>query len=176
MLRVLALMSLCSAGCLTFSDFQFERPLPEQTVGGSPVQIALDGAFPISLSLDLSTYLQALPSTRPVQMSLEDLQFSVTGTERPPGDTDDFGFVRELHVFVSSSKVGSTLPRLEIAYVNNTSLTPTLHMGIDVAYEWWIDLAPYVREGATVDATGSGYVPPDPVSFDGSAVFTIHPM
>ena len=39
-----------------------------------------------------------------------------------------------------------------------------------------VDVKPYVDEGSIVDSTGKGTVPTDNVSYDGKAVFTVHPL
>jgi len=164
--RVVLLASMPLAGCLTLSDFDLDRPVPEQALVGSTVRAPLPPAFPLALSLDLSTNLARYP--RGVEVKLDTLTLTITDAKRPAGDADDFAFVDTLRVYVT----GSTLPRVEIAHARQHGATQTLEFG--VADD--LDLAPYVREATKVDAVGSGTLPSDDISFDGRIVFRVHPM
>jgi hypothetical protein len=39
-----------------------------------------------------------------------------------------------------------------------------------------VNLKPYIDEGSQVDGQSSGNAPPDDVSYDGTATFTVHPL
>lgn len=171
MTKALLLACVPLAGCLTFSDFDLARPVPEQTLMGSPVPAPLQSAFPFAMDLDLSEHIAKFETKRPVQVMLASLELSVTPSAMPSGDSDDFGFIDELQVFISSSTEGTTLPRIEIAYVTNPGAVPTIELAVDST----IDLKPYISEMAKVDAVGSGMVPNDDISFDGRGVVTVHP-
>ena len=75
-------------------------------------------------------------------------------------------------MFVKSSKDGSTLPRVEIASVTSPGKVTTM----DFKVESSVDINPYVNEGSVVEAESKGTAPTDDVSYDGKAVFTVHPL
>ncbi len=172
MTKAVVLACVPLAGCLTFSDFDLGRAVPEQTLMGSPVRAPLQSAFPFAMDLDLSEHLAKFDGRRPVQVLLASLELTVTATATPAGDVDDFGFIDELHVFISSSREGTALPRVEIAHAKHRGPVST----IPFAVEPTIDLKPYVSELAKVDAVVSGTVPSDDISFDGRGVVTVHPL
>jgi hypothetical protein len=172
MTKVLLLACVPLAGCLTFSDFDLGRTVPEQTLQGSPVPAPLQSAFPFAMDLDLSANIAKFETKRQVQVTLASLELSVTPSAMPAGDSDDFGFIDELHVFISSSTEGSELPRIEIAHATNPGAVPTIEFAVDST----IDLKPYISEMAKVDAVGRGTVPSDDISFDGRGVVTVHPQ
>lgn len=172
MTKALVLACIPLAGCLTFSDFDLGRTVPEQTLMGSPVPAPLQSAFPFAMDLDLSEHIAKFESKRQVQVMLASLQLTVTPSSMPTGDSDNFGFIDELHVFISSSTEGSTLPRIEIAYAVEPGPVETIEFAVDST----LDLKPYVSEVAKVDAVGSGTVPSDDISFDGRGVVTVHPL
>lgn len=165
MTKVLALLALACGGCLTLSDFQFGRKVPEQELAGSAVRAPLESAFPLGLDLDVSEYLDK--GGPQAEVRLAGLTLTITPTDEPPGDADDFAFLTELHVFVSSA----SLPRVEIASARLPGAARTIELATDPA----LDLAPCVREGCTVDATGAGDLPADDVTFDGLAEIAVHP-
>lgn len=172
MTKALVLACVPLAGCLTFSDFDLGRDVPEQMLLGSPVPAPLQSAFPFAMDLDLSEHLAKFETKRPLQVLLASLELTTTATSEPAGDHDDFGFITELHVFISSSTAGSTLPRVEIAHATKPGPVTTIEFAVDST----IDLKPYVSELAKVDAVGSGTAPSDDISFDGRGVVTVHPI
>ena len=171
MTKALLLACVPLAGCLTFSDFDLGRTVPEQTLMGSPVPAPLQSAFPFAMDLDLSEHIAKFETKRQVQVMLSSLELSVTQTAMPAGDSDSFGFIDELHVFIGSSTEGTALPRLEIAHATKPGAAPTIEFAVDST----IDLKPYISEMAKVDAVVSGTVPSDDISFDGRGVVTVHP-
>ena len=105
-------------------------------------------------------------------VTLKSLTLSITSTGVESGDTDDWSFVDEIHVFVKSNKSGTTLPRVEIANISNPGAVQTLTFTVDGD----VDINPYVNEGSTVEGESSGTAPADEVTYDGKAVFTVHPL
>ncbi len=172
MTKVLLLACVPLAGCLTFSDFDLGRAVPEQTLMGSPVPAPLQSAFPFAMDLDLSEYIAKFETKRQVQVRLASLELSVTPSAMPAGDSDDFGFIDDLHVFITSSTEGTMLPRIEIAHATKPGAVETIDFAVDSS----IDLKPYISEMAKVDAIGSGMAPSDDISFDGRGVVTVHPQ
>lgn len=162
---------LVSTGC-GIADFDLEQPVPEQQVQGSGIPAPLAALFPIPLQLDLAARIKE-QTTGPIDsVTLSSLTLSITATNRPDGDTDDWGFVDEIRVFVKSSKSGSSLPRVEIAHV----VAPGAVQELEFEVEGGVDLDPYVNEGSVVESEGRGTIPSDDVSYDGLAVFTVHPL
>jgi hypothetical protein len=171
--RVRHLALICVlAGC-GLTDFDLGQSIPEQRVAGSnlPVPPVLSGLFPIPLSLDLAAEIQK-QTTGPIDgVTLKSLTLTITDTARPPGDQDDWSFVDRIHVFVRGLE-GSALPRVEIASVVDPGAVTEMAFEVDRS----VNLKPYVDEGAVVESEAEGVVPPDDVSYEGRAVFTVHPL
>ncbi len=165
---LLASLSACSG----VADFDLEQPIPEQKVTGSPIPGPLQVLFPLPLDLDLSAKIRA-QTTGPIDsVTLASLELSITAASKPAGDSDDWSFVEEIHVFVKSSKSGSSLPRVEIAHINAPGTVTTMKFAVEDS----VNLDPYVNEGSVIDTEGRGTLPPDDVSYDGVGVFTVHPI
>jgi hypothetical protein len=165
------LVVLACAGC-GIADFDLDQPIPEQHVQGSGIPGPLAALFPIPIQLDLSARIKE-QTTGPIDsVTLSSLTLSISATDRPSGDTDDWGFVDEIRVFVKSSKSGSSLPRTEIAHI----VAPGAVQKLVFEIEDDVDLKPYVEEGSVVESEGKGTIPSDDVSYDGLAVFTVHPL
>ncbi len=154
------------------ADFDLDQPLPEQRIDGSNLPGPLASLFQIPVTLDLEAEIQKR-TTGPIDsVTLTSLSLDITTTDLPSGDRDDWSFVEEIHVFVRSSQTGSALPRVEIARAASPGSVPTIEFEIVPG----VDLKPYVDEGSVVESTGRGRVPEDDVSYDGLAVFTVHPL
>ena len=164
-------MFILLAGC-GVTDFDISQPILEQRVQGSPLPGPLATLFPLPLDIDISQKIKEMETGPIDSVTLSKLTLTITATATPSGDSDDFGFVDDIHVFVKSSKSGSTLPRVEIANVHapGAVTTMTFHVEKDV------DLQPYVEEGSVVGGEASGHAPEDDVSYDGEGVFTVHPL
>jgi len=171
MTKVLLLACVLLAGCLQFSDFDVGRDVPEQKLQGSPIPLPLQETFPFAMDLDLSEYISKFETEREVQVTLQSLELTVTPTSMPSGDSDNFGFIEELHVYIGSSTEGTTLPRVEIASAVNPGPVATINFTVDST----IDLKPYIAEMAAVDAKAKGTAPTDEISFEGRGVVTVHP-
>jgi hypothetical protein len=167
----LVLTSVLVSGC-GIADFDVVQPIPEQQVQGSGIPAPLALLFPLPLDLDLSAQIQK-QTTGPIDsVTLTSLTLAITDTATSAGDTDDWSFVDEIHVFVKSSKSGTTLPRVEIA----STVAPGAITKIDFTVDDGVNLQPYVSEGSVVESMGTGRIPGDDVSYDGTAVFTVHPL
>ena len=167
-LTAIVLVSLFAPGCLTASDFDLARPVPEQALAGSSIPVPLPDAVPRSVSLDLADALGHLPKADLVEIKLAAFTLNVTSARQPVGDVDNFAFLDTLRVYAT----GTTLPRVEIAHARAHGATPTLEFG--VADD--LDLTPYLFEATQITAIGIGMLPSDDVSFDGTIVFHVHPM
>jgi hypothetical protein len=164
-------LTLIATGC-GVTDFDIEQPIFEQRVQGSGIPAPLAVLFPLPLSLDLSAEIQK-QTTGPIDsVTLSSLALSITDTARTSGDTDDWTFVDEIHVFVKSSQTGSQLPRLEIANAMSPGAVTTMQFTVITS----VNLKPYVDEGSIVESQGRGTLPSDDVSYDGVGVFTVHPL
>ncbi len=171
MIKALVLACVPLAGCLTYSPFDLARDVPEQTLVGSPIPIPLQSAFPFAMDLNLSENIAKFETKRPIRVVLASLELTVTPSSMPAGDSDNFGFIDELDVFISSSTEGTQLPRVEIAHATKPGAVDVMTFEVDST----IDLRPYIGEMAKVDAIGRGMLPSDDVSFDGRGVVTVHP-
>ena len=168
-MRALVLVAL--AGC-SIADFDIDQSVPEQRVPGSPIPGPLQALFPLPIDLDLSAKIKE-QTTGPIgSVSLSSLELTITPTAMTGGDKDDWGFVQEIHVFVKSSQSGSSLPRAEIAHVTSPGAVTTMTFVVETK----VNLDPYVNEGSVIETTGSGTAPSDDVTYDGKAVFTVHPL
>lgn len=159
------------AGC-GIGDFDLTQPVPEQRVAGSGIPAPIAALFPIPLNLDLSAEIKQ-QTTGPIDsVTLASLTLTITATDRPTGDVDDWAFVDEIHVFVRSSVQGSSLPRVEIASASSPGAVTTMTFVVESD----VDLKPYVDEGSIVESNARGTAPIDDVSYDGKGVFTVHPL
>ena len=163
--------SAALAGC-GVADFDIDQMLVEQRVTGSPLPGPLAALFPVPLSFDISQKIKEMETGPIDSVTLKSLTLEITATARPSGDTDDWSFVESIRLFVQSTKSGTTLPRVEIASIASPGAVTTLEFEIVSG----VDINPYVNEGSQVDAESSGTVPTDDVTYDGLAVFTVHPL
>lgn len=167
-----SLLFLVAASGCSIADFEIDQPIGEQRVEGSPLPGPLAQLFPLPLSIDISSKIKEMETGPIDSVTLTSLQLTITATGQPAGDTDDWRFVEEIHVFVESSVQGSTLPRIEIANVRSPGAVTTLQFKVMSD----VDLNPYINEGSTVEAESQGTAPTDDVTFGGKAVFTVHPL
>lgn len=169
--RSFVLAAVALSGC-GVTDFDIDQPIVEQRVTGSPLPGPLAVLFPLPLSIDISSKIKEMETGPIDSVTLKSLKLSITATAMPSGDTDDWSFVESIRVYVKSSKQGSTLPRVEIANVMNPGAVTTLTFTVKDE----VDINPYVNEGSVVEGESTGSVPPDDVTYDGEAVFTVHPL
>jgi hypothetical protein len=164
---LLPVLTACS-----IADFDVDQSVPEQHVPGSSIPGPLAALFPVPINLDIESKIKA-QNTGPIDgITLSSLALTITATDRPASDVDDWAFVEKIDVFVESTRAGSTLPKVKIASISMPGAVQT--MSFDVESD--VNLKPYVEEGSQVDSTGSGTAPSDDVSYDGKAVFTVHPL
>jgi len=169
--RNLAFILLAASGC-GVTDFDVDQPVQEQMISGSPIPGPLQVLFPIPLNVDISAQIKA-KDTGPIDsVTLKSLTLSITKTDEPTGDTDDWSFVTSVDIFVSSTKSGSTLPKVKIAHVMNPGAVRDMKFELDAG----VNLKPYIDEGSSVDGQSSGNAPADDVSYNGLATFTVHPL
>jgi hypothetical protein len=165
------MMSVAATAC-GVTDFDISQPVPEQHVQGSPLPGPLASLFPLPLSLDLSSKIKA-QDTGPIgSVTLTSLSLTITATDRPQGDSDDWSFVTHVDVYVESTKQGTTLPKVKLASVDSPGAVQDMEFQIAPG----IDVKPYVDEGSQVDSDGMGTAPSDDVSYAGTGVFTVHPL
>ncbi|CAN5249486.1 hypothetical protein BH11MYX1_BH11MYX1_14720 [soil metagenome] len=158
------------AGC-GIADFDVSQDVPEQAVQGSNIPAPLGALFPLPLSLDLAQKIKA-QNTGPIgTVTLSSLALTITKTDEPAGDTDDWSFVTSVEVFVESTKSGTTLPKVKIASVSAPGAVQVMNFKVEN-----VDVKPYIDEGSQVDTSGTGMVPSDDVSYDGVSTFTVHPL
>ena len=164
--------ALCLVAGCGVTDFDITQPVPEQTVAGSPLPGPLGALFPIPISLDIAARIKAMDTGPIDSVTLSSLELSITKTDEPGSDTDDWSFVSEIDVFVSSTASGTTLPKVMIAHVSQPGAVQTIAFDVDAS----VNLKPYIDEGSRVDGESTGNAPPDDVSYDGSGTFTVHPL
>lgn len=167
LLSVLPLVTACS-----IADFDVSQPIPEQRVPGTPVPGPLTQLFPVPIDLDISSKIKSRETGPIDSVTLSELTLTITKTNEPAGDSDDWAFVTHIDVFIASTKSGSSLPRVKIATIDDPGAVRTMTFKVDSD----VNLKPYVDEGSQVDSSGSGTAPSDDVSYDGNSVFTVHPF
>jgi len=166
---------MAAAGCTNFDltpqvsfDADLEQYVAEQIVPGSPLPGPLAESFPIHMDLDLNQKFAAM-TTGPIDIiELTSLDLVITGTDRPAGDIDDWSFVDSIDLYVTSTKTGSSLPRMRFATASAPGKTTTMRF-TPVA---GANLEPYIGEGAQVESQGSVRAPSDDTSFDGLGVYS----
>ncbi len=77
--------------------------------------------------------------------------------------------IRRLH---ERSQQGSTLPRAELAHIVAPGAVTELRFEVDGE----VDLKPYIDQGSVVESDGAGTLPVDDVTYEGTAVFTVHTL
>ena len=165
-MRLLACVLLAGCG---ITDFDITQPVPEQRIQGSGVPDLPIDLFEIPLNLDLQAQIEK-QTTGPIDsVTLSSLELSITPHATPQGN---WSFVDNIHVFVKSSADGSTLPRVEIANVEQPGAVTTMKFHVDGD----VNLKPYVDEGSIVESEGHGTAPSNDVTYDGEGVFTVHPL
>jgi hypothetical protein len=168
-MRTLGLILLAGCGV---ADFDITQPITEQRVQGSPLPGPLAVLFPLPLDINIAQKIKEMETGPIDSVTLSKLTLTITPTAMSSGDTDTWNFVDDIHVFVKSSKSGTSLPRVEIANVHAPGSVTTL--SFTVMDE--VDLQPYVEEGSVVEGESSGRLPEDDVSYAGEGVFTVHPL
>ncbi|MEQ8458912.1 MAG: hypothetical protein RLO52_09225 [Sandaracinaceae bacterium] len=163
---------LLAFGCSNLLAFDLTLNLAEQRVNGSPVGGLLGGFFelPIPLEVDLASETAARDTGPAQAVRLTALTLDITPTAEEAGDTDDFGFVDSIEIFVESRESGSDLPRVRVA---NVSAVPDGARQIAFETDTSVDLRPYINEGARLTSSAEGTVPPDDVTFDGQILLTV---
>ena len=170
-MRCLSILLTVLTAC-SIADFDVDQNVPEQHVPGSSIPGPLAALFPVPINLDIESKIKA-QNTGPIDgITLSSLTLTITATDRPASDVDDWAFVENIDVFVESTRAGSTLPKVKIASISRPGAVQTMSFDVESA----VNLKPYVEEGSQVDSTGSGTAPSDDVSYDGKAVFTVHPL
>jgi hypothetical protein len=146
--------------CSEIGAFAVERDIPERriTAGRAESVLAAGGT-------DFVTDLSGDIGDAPVSgVRLGELTLSVTSTAEPAGDHDDFGFLREVRVFIEPVGADDALPRREIATLTDIPQGATT-LSFDLED---VDLLPYLESGPVrFVITGSGAPPPDDITFDG---------
>jgi len=167
--RIAVLIALAGCGA---TDFDIKQPVIEQRVQGSPLPGPLAVLFPLPLDIDISQKIKQMETGPIDSVTLSKLTLTITATAMPTGDTDDWTFVDDIHVFVASNKSGTSLPKIEIANVHAPGAVTTMSFTVKKD----VDLQPYVEEGSVVSGESSGRLPEDDVTYDGEGVFTVHPL
>ncbi len=144
--------------------FDMSYDVPNVTIPGDPTAhasaIHVGGATaPFALDIDLSQAAQDQNVPGAIStVTISTLEFSVTSD-------GCFDFIDDVSLTIESTKPGTALTPATIATgakpgcVRVMSLVPTT-----------VDLKPYIQEGATIYATGSGIPPVADVTFDGLVV------
>lgn len=173
----LALASLCLSGCFFLQEdgslvsFPVAYAIDEQTVEGNLLGGLLGGLLgvPIALEVDLEEETRARDTGPAQHVYLSELELSITPTAESGADSDDFGFLDSIEIYVESRQPGSSLPRQRIAYRDPVpSGSRTLSMTVED-----VDLIDYVNEGALITASAGGHAPLDDVTFDGSMILIV---
>jgi hypothetical protein len=156
-----------AAGCSLASGFDVSYQVPELTIPGNPVAHAAEQPLattvpPFAISIDSDQWQQQSQLSGVVSsVRLASLSFTITG------DSGCFDFVDTVTLTITSRKVGSALQPATVATgtgqgcVQNFALTPAT-----------LNIKPYLDEGASIRAAGSGVPPASKVTFDGQ--FTLH--
>jgi hypothetical protein len=151
--------------CASIGDFDVERTIAEQHVEGSPIAGLLGDLFQVPIPMDVNIASEtAARDAGPAQAAhLKALVLQITDTDQGAGDTDDFGFLDSVDVFIESTRSGTSLPRTRIAQA--TDIEASSRLEFDVIRS--VNVLPYAEEGSRFTSEVEGSVPPDDVSFAG---------
>jgi hypothetical protein len=168
---VTLLLGLAISGCGAIG-FDLPIELREQHIEGSVLGGVLGGVFevPIPLDIDLQAETQARDTGPAQHVRLAALTLSITTTDEPSGDTDDFAFIDGVEIWVESAQSGSSLPRTRVAELGPV---PDGAREISFTTDESVDLLPYINEGARLTSSAQGTQPDDDVSFDGVVMLSV---
>jgi hypothetical protein len=162
-LALLAFTAL--SACASVGDFDVERTIAEQRVQGSPIAGLLGDLFdaPIPMDVNIASETAARDAGPAEAARLRALVLEITDTEEGSGDTDDFGFLDSVDVFIESTREGTRLPRALIAQAADIAASPRLEFQVVGS----VNVLPYSEEGSRFSSEVAGRVPGDDVSFAG---------
>jgi hypothetical protein len=148
-----ALVTVLVAACSAPIGFDVPFDVPELTIDAAPSGETLPFTFDVELTPGHSDV------TDVSNVTLASIAFTVTK------DSGCFGFVDDVTLWIASTREGSTLPRAVVATVSSPGCVQEVSLA-----PVGLNLAPYLKEGATISALGNGTRPPGDVSFDGHVV------
>lgn len=165
-MRVVCLaLAAAAAGC-GITDFDITQPIPQQTIAGSPLPGPLATLFPIPLNIDISQQIKQMDTGPISSVNLKSLSLTLHTAGA------DWSFVDEIDVYVSSTKSGSALQKVEIAHATKPGAVQTINFTVDTS----VNLKPYIDEGSQVEGDSMGTAPTMNEQYDGQGVFTVHPV
>ena len=156
-MKLVCMASFTVLAACGIADFDISQPIPAQTIPGSPLPGPLAQLFPIPLNVDISQQIAAMDTGPIDSVTLKSLTLTITSTGQ------DWSFVTEIDVYASSTKSGTTLPKVEIAHVTSPGNVTTLVFTVDGS----VNIKPYIDEGSEVDGESMGETPQQDVSYDG---------
>lgn len=151
--------------CASVGDFDVERRFAEQRVAGSLIATLLDDLFQVPIPMDVNIESEtAARDAGPAESArLKALVLEISATAESATDSDDFGFLDSVDVFMESTRSGTSLPRTRIARA--LDIGPSRRIDFDVVRS--LDVLPYAEEGSRFSSQVEGRVPPDDVTFVG---------
>ena len=161
-----SVLVLC-VGCGDFGSFTITEESGEVVIesqnSGLLDVLPTDNLLPpLVFDIDLQQRLEEQNATGAKGVYLEGLELEITPSQEPDGDSDDFDFIQKVDVYVESSKEGSSLARVKIAWLEDV---PADQKEVAFTVDEAVDLKPYVEEGVTLTTEGSGSFPEDDTSF-----------
>jgi hypothetical protein len=161
-LMVLLGLAVLGGGC-DLAAFDVTENVPAQTIPGNPA----DGVSPTVLTVSQALTQNDLPggSGFITAVTLKSATFTITA---PAEGTFDFVDSLTLSIVSPSNQV---LTETQIAVGHPTPRSSTLALEPIGG----VNLLPFVRAGALVNATGAGHQPTIDTTFEGQIVLTVHP-
>jgi hypothetical protein len=152
--------SLLLAGCGKIA-FDVEQKVPEQQVQGSPLGGLLPASvFAIPLNINIESATKAQGTGPAHSASLKSFDLSITA---PSGET--FEFLDRLEITVGADG----LETRTIAILEDVPAQPQISLKVMSD----VDLLPYIKKGATLNASATGSLPRQTVKFDGLVVIVV---
>jgi hypothetical protein len=161
-LLVVVALAVLGGGC-DLGAFDVTENVPAQTIPGNPADGVASTALTTSMSLSSSDLPGGLGFVTAV--TLKSATFTITA---PAGGTFDFVDSVTLSIVSPSNEV---LTATQIAAGHPSPGSTTLALEPTGS----VNLLPFVRAGALVNATGAGHQPTVDTTFDGTIVLTVHP-
>ena len=155
-------VALLGTGC-DLAAFDVTENVPAQTIPGNPA----DGVSSTALTVSQALSQKDLPggSGFITAVTLKSGTFTITS---PAGATFDFVDAVTMSIVSPTNEV---LTEVQIASGKPTPGSSTMSLEPTGS----VNLLPYVRAGALVNATGTGHQPTVDTTFDGQLVLTVHP-
>jgi hypothetical protein len=172
---------LASVACLAVHcgpiGFDIAKDIPEQTVQGNAAanlagqQLPAGTLMPMAISVDIAAESRArnVPIAR---LLVKSFALNITSTAMPPGDADDFAFIRTATIVIEctgGSCAGQTQQvGTAVGVAGSSTMAFTINPGVNIK--------PFIENGSRITLQADAIPPPDDTSFSARLVLRAEPF